>query len=115
MSQTRNRRSIRLSNYDYRSPGAYFITISIEGRARLLKQREAHQQIERWWRDLKVKFPHVEPDTFIVMPNHVHGVIIIEDAPEAPPPHGQPPRAAATLSDIVAWFKTMTTNDTFGT
>jgi len=70
------------------------------------------------------KFPSVQRDEFIIMPNHFHGIVsIVGAAPCGRPiidnnnvsgqPHGksgQPRGIAPTLGDIVDWFKTMTTN-----
>jgi hypothetical protein len=78
-----NRRSIRLQGYDYFSPGAYFITICTFQRSPLLGEivgREMHlntlrQAAHDCWNALPNHFPQVKPDSFVVMPNHVHGVL----------------------------------------
>ena len=75
--------------------------------------------ITQWWNELPPKFPKVETDTFVVMPNHVRGIILVVGAalrgrpnasPGGRPSGGQPLRVAPTLRDVVGWFKTMTTN-----
>jgi putative transposase len=80
-----HRRSIRLRGYDYRQPGWYFVTICTHGRqlwfgtvdAGGLQHNDAGRMIERWWAALPNKFPVVRTDTFVVMPDHIHGIIVI--------------------------------------
>jgi putative transposase len=82
-----HRRSIRLKGYNYSSAGAYFVTVcshnhqclfgSIsEGRMILI---DAGKFVNKCWLEIPEHFPHVTLDKFIVMPNHIHGIIIIED------------------------------------
>ncbi|GBD10355.1 hypothetical protein HRbin22_02627 [Candidatus Thermoflexus japonica] len=79
------RRSIRLKGYDYTQPGAYFITICTHERAHLFGTvvdgemwlNEAGRVAEQCWRDIPAHFPHVELDAFVVMPNHIHGILWI--------------------------------------
>ena len=80
-----HRRSIRLRGYDYAQAGAYFITICTQARVCLFGQvvdetmhmNDAGQMVQRWWHELNRKFPTVQTDAFVVMPNHIHGIIII--------------------------------------
>ena len=82
-----HRRSIRLKGYDYTQPGAYFITICTQGRACLFGEiidgemhlNEAGQIVVQTWQDLPNHISNVQLDAFVVMPNHVHGIIIITD------------------------------------
>lgn len=60
-----------------------------------------------WWAELANKFPSVQLDAFIVMPNHVHGITGLSLAQES---DGRPHRGAPTLGEVVGWFKAMTTN-----
>jgi putative transposase len=80
-----HRRSIRLKEYDYASPGGYFITIVawhreclfgeiVNGDVRLNKYGEI---IETCWQEITNHFQNVELGAFVVMPNHVHGIIFI--------------------------------------
>ncbi|MDD3554241.1 MAG: transposase [Deltaproteobacteria bacterium] len=128
------RRSIRLKGYDYAQAGAYFVTICTQGRACLLgdvvdgdiRLNDAGRMIESVWNDLPTFYPGVATDEFVVMPNHVHGIIVIVGAapqrlvgaaprgrPDSDdrPYSGQPQGVAPTLSlpDVVHRFKTMTT------
>jgi putative transposase len=82
-----NRRSIRLAGYDYASPGAFFVTIVAQGRACLFGKivdgeihlNDAGRMVWRWWEELGRKFSNCVPGAFVVMPNHVHGVVQIVD------------------------------------
>ncbi len=124
-----NRRSIRLQGYDYSQEGAYFITIVTQGRvclfgeisAQQLRLNRAGEAILAWWTELPNKFPSVSLGAHVVMPNHVHGVIVIggHDHPNSGQAEGQTHRFAptvdgarphATISEMMQWFKTMTTN-----
>jgi putative transposase len=75
-----HRRSIRLRDYDYSLPGAYFVTVCTQDRVCLfgnvagntMRLNDAGQMIEQWWFELNRKFPTVESDEFVVMPNHFH-------------------------------------------
>lgn len=80
-----NRRSIRLKGYDYSQAGAYFITIVAQDRMHLfgevgkgeMQLNAAGRMILAEWEALPQRFPTVEIDAFVVMPNHVHGIIVI--------------------------------------
>jgi REP element-mobilizing transposase RayT len=81
------RHSIRLPGYDYTQPGAYFITICtyqkqcwfgdiIDGEMHF---NQLGFIVYQFWRSLPHRFPHIELDAFVVMPNHVHGILVITD------------------------------------
>lgn len=137
--QKHHRRSIRLKGYDYSSEGAYYVTIVAQGRDCLfgeivdgeMRLNEAGEMVVRWWNELPNKFPNIELGEFIVMPNHFHGIIFImpnvgadlhvcPDGEEntsiqkgehigSPQQAGSPQRIP--LSQMIQWFKTMTTNE----
>lgn len=79
------RRSARLPGYDYTQTGAYFITICNVGRTCLFGRVEddvmhtsdAGAAVAACWRVLPLHFHHIALDAFAVMPNHVHGIIVI--------------------------------------
>ena len=123
-----HRRSIRLRDYDYSQVGAYFVTVCTHGGVcslgqiddEVVKLSQAGQIILRCWRELPVRFPHVELDAFVIMPNHLHCVPVITDPPVgagSPRPDGSPPvdRAGEPcpyqetskrgLGQIIAYFK----------
>ena len=85
--QRHHRRSIRLKGYDYTQPAAYFITICTQGRECLFGEivdgemhlNEAGQIVVQTWQDLPNHVSNVQLDAFVVMPNHVHGIIIITE------------------------------------
>lgn len=88
LSGYHNRRSIRLSGYDYSQPGYYFVTICIHNRKELFLGdisdgkfvENAFSAIVRTcWNDLPKHYQNVNLDEFIIMPNHVHGIIRIVD------------------------------------
>lgn len=80
-----HRRSTRLKGYDYRRFGAYFITIVTQDRTCLfgeivngeMRLNDAGGAIEHGWFELNHKFPTVETDGYVVMPNHFHGIVVI--------------------------------------
>jgi len=79
------RRLIRLREYDYKQAGAYFITVVAHGRAVLFGEiaggetrlNEFGQIVERAWADLPEHYLNVQCDAFVVMPNHIHGIIML--------------------------------------
>ncbi len=83
--RAQGRRSIRLKNYDYSSPGAYFVTICINDRQCLLgkivnrktKLNKTGEIIYDEWLKTSIIRMNVKLDEFIIMPNHLHGIIII--------------------------------------
>ena len=118
------RRSIRLPGYDYGQPGAYFVTICTHRRLCLLGEvvdgrvvfAAAGGLIRRVWHHLPGRFRGVRLDAFIVMPNHVHGLLFLPGSVGAglAPPHdsaarGEPGAAsrAPTLADVVRAFKSI--------
>jgi putative transposase len=86
-SNKRHRRSIRLRDYDYAQAGAYFITICVHDRRCLfgdvvdgeMRLNELGLIVTECWGDLPNHYPHIELDIFVVMPNHVHGIVILKD------------------------------------
>lgn len=83
--QKHHRRSIRLKGYDYTQVGAYFITICtwqkeclfgevIDGKMELNRYGEV---IQYNWFDLMRRYSDIRLDSFIIMPNHLHGIILL--------------------------------------
>jgi putative transposase len=79
--------SVRLKNWDYRNNGAYFITINTENRKHFFgKIINSEMQLtpigkyaENFWMEIPKHFPFVELGNFVVMPNHTHGILIINN------------------------------------
>ncbi len=92
-----SRRSIRLEAFDYTTSGAYFITICTFGRRLLFTTSQLQALVKATWDGLPRHYPHVVPDAFVVMPNHVHGIIWLGDS-ETPKPLGEVVRAFKSFS-----------------
>lgn len=127
------RQSLRLPNYDYAGRGAYFVTICAEGRAcrfgdiesGVITANAAGLMVESWWNNLTLKFPTIALDAFVLMPNHVHGIVLLDAAGHMRTPQpatgahagpllqGHEPAVGPlpALGEVVRWFKTMSTND----
>ena len=80
-----SRRSLRLQEYDYNQPGAYFITICTENRECLfgeivdgeMKINEIGDLVRTTWQQIVTRYPYTATDAFSIMPNHIHGIIFI--------------------------------------
>jgi putative transposase len=80
-----HRRSIRLPGYDYAQEGAYFVTLCTHEREPLLGEIVQEimqlspwgQLVDREWLQTAVIRPQVELGPYVVMPNHVHGILVI--------------------------------------
>ena len=83
--QHHHRRSIRLRGYDYAQAGVYFVTICTHARQHLFSDPQLRQIAEEQWVALGhagargIGGGRVTVDAFVVMPDHVHGIIIIHD------------------------------------
>ena len=82
-----HRGSTRLSGYDYTAPGWYFVTICTYQRLGLFDDPRLRGVAEELWRALPRFDPFVGVDEWVVMPNHVHGIIEIRERPAARQPH----------------------------
>jgi len=121
------RHSIRLKDFDYSQMGSYFVTICTHRRQFSLgRVRRGRMHLsatgriaEQVWRELPDRYPGVQTDAFVVMPNHVHGIIVLPGEPVGAGPcacptiseeGGQPQGVAPTmsLSDVVHRFKSLT-------
>ena len=108
-----HRHSIRLKDFDYATPGLYFVTICSQNREMLfgiiragrLFLNEAGRMVERWYWETESKYSTVRCREMVVMPNHFHCIweILGVDKNDFDP--------SVSLSSIVQWFKTMTTNE----
>ena len=89
------RQSLRLAHYDYAAPGAYFITICTQERRCLFGEaingamlpNTLGHIVMSCWADLPNHYPNVLLDGFILMPNHVHGLLFIEEPFASPADH----------------------------
>ena len=116
----RGRRSIRLRHHDYASPGAYFVTVCVQHRACLLgdvlgetvRLSEAGRIVQAAWDDLPEHYPHVALDAFVVMPNHIHGILCILDGGNAT--DGDGPDRRGLINQTPTWILMNTRGDSLG-
>jgi REP element-mobilizing transposase RayT len=109
---------LRLKDYDYAQEGAYFVTICSQNRIHFfgemvdgaMRLNAAGEIAQACWQAIPTHFPQVELDVFVVMPNHVHGIImIVEAASNVGARHASPLQAnkpkSGSISAIVGSFK----------
>jgi len=125
-----HRRSIRLKGYDYSQAGGYFVTVVAWHRECLFGEvmngkmvlNEYGKIANECWLAIPEHFPNVELGAYIIMPNHVHGVVVIvnrrgtvpvpNDNTHHPIQGGEtPPLRMPTLGQIVAYFKYQSTKE----
>ena len=115
----RRRRSIRLRGYDYSQAGGYFVTLCVHDRVCLLGAVvDGAMQLNElgalvsseWLRTASIR-SQVVLDQFVVMPNHFHAIIAIEDSRRGVLPYARPRlrSPSQTLGSIVRGFKAATT------
>lgn len=88
-------KQIRLKEYDYKSDGFYFVTAVCDQRNNFFDGKE--NQVERELKDLQNKIPGIKLDYFVIMPNHVHIIFILE-------------KSSLELGEIVRRFKAKVTH-----
>jgi putative transposase len=117
------RRSLRLKEYNYAQAGAYFVTTCTQDRKCLFGDivddqmclNDAGKMVERLWNDIPNRFPSVAIDIFVIMPNHLHGIVILPDGVTAPRAGAsvEPGKTITinvpTLGDVMKAFKSSTT------
>jgi len=124
----RKRKQIRLRKYNYSNAGWYFVTICTQNRECLFGNivnnkiiiNDIGNIIEKIWKKIPKRFNLVELDTFQIMPNHLHGIIVIVGAGFMSALNniniscGHDKRAttrvAPTIGDIIGAFKSITTH-----
>ena len=109
-----------MTGYDYASPGVYFVTVCAHRKECVFGGQDIRESVERAWHQIPQHFPNTKLDEFVVMPNHVHGILwILDDDPKgdvvgaqhaAPPPASPTPRVRpGSLGAIVRSFKSAAT------
>ena len=81
------RRSARLKGYDYSQPGAYFVTMCVWGMAPTLSEIMESQVVftqvgkiaESCWNKMGDLKARIDPDEYVIMPNHLHGILFIHN------------------------------------
>lgn len=105
------RKPTRLAGFDYRTPGPYAVTICAHNRIHqfgavadgVMHLNPAGRMVYDTWRKLATRFPSIGIDACVVMPNHMHAILTL------PVSDGVSLDGTLSLSDVVGWFKTMTT------
>jgi putative transposase len=127
MEQMHHRRTIRLPSWDYSWPWWYYITIVANGRAPILgdvvdgetRLSPSGEIVRKVWQAIPGRTKAIELDDWVIMPNHFHGIIIINEnfvgaIHESPqhtgivkPSHEEfvKQRRRMMLSRIIGWFK----------
>jgi len=120
-----HRHTIRLPGYDYSLAGMYYVTICTNKRLMLfggfdgtrISRMPSAEIVEAIWNSLPSRFSDINLDRFVVMPNHVHGIIVLKDRPPGigivPVADGVPGRRGplherCSLSEVVREFKSRT-------
>lgn len=134
-----HRHSIRLKGYDYSSQGAYFVTLCCENRQHRfgeiseskIELTPCGQIATEWMENLPTKFPTIEIDEYIIMPDHIHAIISIRtgnhrgcpnidgqskeplniDANRTGTPRGCPDTPPPTIGQIIGAYKSLVAND----
>lgn len=116
--ERRHRRSTRLRDYDYSRAGAYFITVCTKGRKSLFREVKDGEVVlnelgriaeEEWRKSAQVRI-EIDLDAWVVMPSHIHGIVIIADERrrgDRPVARGGP--RARSLGAMMAGFKSAAT------
>ena len=95
-----HRRSIRLNGYDYSQEGWYYVTVCVQNQVCLfgnitndqMQLNKAGHMVKVWWQKIGNKFPMVQTNEYIIMPNHFHGIVKINVYPhDKGQPHGVAP------------------------
>ena len=113
-----HRRSLRWHKHDYASPGGYYATICVEGfrclfgnvSAGVMDLNEAGRMVDSHWRAIPARFPAIQLDEWVVMPNHFHGILHIAGTAFDGALERAGTRPAPTLGDAIGSFKSLTTD-----
>jgi putative transposase len=95
------RKPMRLYGYDYSQKGAYYITIITKDRKNIfgcimgdeVELSLAGQVAQVEWSAISTKFPYIDLDEFVIMPNHIHGILFIQNPGQFP----NQPRSESTM------------------
>ena len=107
-----HRRSIRLKHYDYSQEGAYFVTVCTNDKEWLfgdvingeMQLNDMGNVTLQCWKEIPKHFPNAVLDEFIVMPNHIHGIVIFNAVGAkniSPLQHG----TSMTIGSVIRGFK----------
>jgi putative transposase len=112
-----HRRSIRLKGYDYAQAGAYFVTMCTRDRAcRFGDVVDGQMQVNQYgqvvadsWLWLSGRYPYVGLDEWVVMPNHLHGIIILTEPDGRGGSRTAPTQNRKSLGRLIGTFKMVST------
>jgi putative transposase len=96
--ENHHRHSIRLSNYNYATRGAYFVTLCTKPRQPLFDRPELRAILEENWYALPQRFQGLQLDEFVIMPDHIHFIVWLDSAISG----------GITLGDIIKAYKSLT-------
>ena len=118
MHKLPERKNIRLKDYDYTRAGHYFITICTKEKEKLfgeiieaddsciqtiMKLNEIGKVACECWENINNIYQDVRTDAFCIMPNHIHGIVVIHEGGQGRPP----------LQKIIQGYKSVTTRQCF--
>ena len=98
-----HRHAMRLKGHDYSQPGAYFVTICSWQRQPIFDRTELRNILVETWQQLPARYANLSLDTFVVMADHIHGILHLSS------PLKQIP--GPTLSDIMRVYKSISSVD----
>jgi len=115
MSKQKERKSLRYEGFDYSTPGAYFITICTENKVHrfgtiideIMYLNNEGKIVEQILSNIHSYYINTEIPFSVVMPNHVHMIIMLNGNCELPPDH--PANQRSSISEIVARYKSYAT------
>lgn len=116
ITNAKNRRSIRIKEYDYAQDGAYFITSCTRARKPCFDVYPKLKDIvQSEWNSLPERFPSLMTDAFVIMPNHIHAILILNNVGETQshvgagldPAQRATSRVAPTIGMIIGAFKSL--------
>lgn len=105
MADLPNRQSIRLKGYDYAREGAYYVTVCTHDRRHLFGRvvdgvmhlSPIGQWAEQCWLAIPEHMPYVDIADFVIMPDHMHGIVVIRERLVAPDPPTPPANTERTM------------------
>ncbi len=112
-SSRNHRHSVRLPAYDYSAAGMYFVTVCTHLRecflgevaGEVVEPSEFGLIVQQTWNELPTHYTNVELDAFVLMPNHIHGILVLRDTVGAGLRPAPTETKRSPLSEIVRGFK----------
>ena len=106
------RHSTRLPNHNYRWSASYFVTIRANHHEPVFEMPELHQIVQEQWDALPTRFAHVQLDEFVIMPDHIHGILHFQTSDTASPSLGRVIGAYKSLTSVL-WFRYVKEHNVF--